>query len=105
MYLLFAAHDEKGSSGAAEERFKERVETDDDDDRSLADELRTVLGPWGPVAIAGVAVYVAVTCYLWESFMAYFRWSESLAITIQVPMNLSYFEPVISTLHLAFVLR
>lgn len=45
--------------------------------------MRT-LGQLDPLVMAGVAVYVGTVYVFWESFRAYFDWSESLAISFIV---------------------
>lgn len=42
------------------------------------------LGQLDPLVVAGVALYVATVYAFWESFRAYFDWSESLAISFIV---------------------
>lgn len=42
------------------------------------------MGVYSPLVVAGVAAYVVVAYVFWETFRAYFDWTESLAITIKV---------------------
>lgn len=42
------------------------------------------MGVYSPLVVAGVAAYVVVAYFFWETFRAYFDWTESLAITIKV---------------------
>lgn len=45
-------------------------------------------GQLDPLVVAGVALYVGTVYALWQSFRAYFDWSESLAISFIVRISL-----------------
>lgn len=86
--------------GAKREDAKENANGGDGgNDETLFEGVRRIMGPWGGVAVAGVAVYLTVVYVFWDVFRSYFAWSEALAITIvvrceRVPCSLSPLTPL-----------
>lgn len=75
-----------GRAPASDQALKQPQEQQQGDGASAgsgAGAFRTQ-GQLDPLVLAGVALYVGTVYFFWESFRAYFDWSESLAISFIV---------------------